>query len=112
MTVEDICLKAGITQEQLADAIVYQSRKNQKIINASTKEAKLTTANMLAKLEALETENRQMRAMIDNYNISKEYAVVREKVIAEENEKQKQLDAVKSDKTEPPPVKPIKVIKS
>ena len=106
LTIEEICERAKCTEEDIAYAVIHQSKQNQKIASETKKEANLERERIESQFRAMDAENKHLKALIDNHNLSREWGVIEKVLIAE---RKKQLEVVK---TEPPPVKPIEVIKS
>jgi len=76
ITLQEIIDKAGVTQQQLVEAMVAESKKEQKIIDEATRQAKKKQAEIKEKIKAVVEENNHMHALIDNHYLSKEWSAI------------------------------------
>ena len=80
ITLEEICEKTGCEVQDIVEAMVSQSKNNQRIIAEARKEKDLQTKETLASMKALETQNTKLRALIDNHHLSNEWMRIVEEI--------------------------------
>jgi antitoxin component of RelBE/YafQ-DinJ toxin-antitoxin module len=87
ITLEEICEKTGCTVQDIVEAMVSQSKNNQRIIVEAKKEKELQTKETLASMKALEVQNTKLRALIDNHHLSNEWMRIVAEIKSAEGEK-------------------------
>jgi hypothetical protein len=73
LTLEQICEAAKCTPQDIIEAIISQSKNNQRIIAEAKKEKRLKEEDERLSLSLLETENKRLKGLIDNYNLTNEW---------------------------------------
>jgi len=87
ITLDEICEKTGCTVQDIVEAMVSQSKNNQRIIAEAKKEKELQTKETLASMKALEVQNTKLRALIDNHHLSNEWMRIVAEIKKDGNEK-------------------------
>ncbi len=71
MTLQEICEKAGCTEQEIVQAIIEQSKTNQNLHYQARREAEEKQKSIQSSFKALKAENEQMQLLVDNWKLSK-----------------------------------------
>jgi len=102
-TLEQICEKMECTVHDIAEAIITQSKNNQRIIAEAKKENELKIKEINTNMKALEAENGKLRALIDNFNLTNQWRDITQKINSS-----KRVAAESKKEPERPPLEIVK----